>query len=48
MIDRQELIALLDEMDVGRAGMADTMPDTLAFRETLADAIEALDTEDTK
>lgn len=47
MIDRQELIALLDRMGAGfRRGEDDA--DTLAFRETLADAIEALQQEEGK
>lgn len=42
MIDRQELIALLDKLDVGQARVPQTDQGVLSFRETLADAIGKL------
>lgn len=43
MIDRQELIAVLDLRNVGRANSMRTRQQILAFREELADAILKLE-----
>jgi hypothetical protein len=46
VIDRQELIALLDRFGVTTHNWSDPEPTVFSFRETLADAIEALQQED--